>query len=204
MDDPESIEETPLQTKYKRSNRLQYLHEILVQLLINEGQLISGRTNNFLLFNSILFAGFILLLTQRNFIPLYFELLLCFFGLGTCIFHVASTYLSLQVATFWEASIFLIEKDEDFCHSLMLENYNDLDIFSTRKWHIDSIFEPTLEYIKTTRQAEIIRQKRLNCYDLPEILIRPALKLPFARKYFDYANPFLVFLLWAVSLLGII
>ena len=44
----------------RRHDDLWRLYEILVQLVMHEGRFISERTNNFLLFNSILFTGFLL------------------------------------------------------------------------------------------------------------------------------------------------
>jgi hypothetical protein len=44
--------------RLKRHERLRYLHEILVQLVMHEGRFISERANIFLLFNSILFTVF--------------------------------------------------------------------------------------------------------------------------------------------------
>lgn len=87
-------------------------HAMLLQLLMHEGRFISERTSNFLLCNSILFTGILLLMSQiGNMWGLVLKLTLCIFGIVMSAFHYIVIRYTLQAADFWRKQLIQIEKN---------------------------------------------------------------------------------------------
>ena len=147
----ESEEHKPI----KRHKHLQHLHGILVQLVMHEGRFISERTSNFLLFNSILFAGFLLLSTQVGNIGIWaiaLKVALPAVGLIMSVLHSISIARTIDAADFWRSSIGLIEEDSDFWYPTKLGRDADLDIFRARRRYLDGI--------QTRQQQHAVRHFR--------------------------------------------
>lgn len=186
------------QKKLERSKRLQYLHGTSIDLLMNEGHLITERTNNFLLFNSILFAAYILLMLENNYIPIcsILKLILPILGIITCYFHILTISLAFEVATFWRTSIGLIEKDEDFWYPPDSTKDKDLDIMTAKTKYMDAKYHKSNEQ---TRQANPNDRLGLS-HSKPWNIIR---ELPFkvsSNKLFEYWTPFLLIFLWGTTI----
>lgn len=170
----------------KRHDRLQHLYKILVQLVMHEGRFISERTNNFLLFNSILFTGFILLLTpieNTNSWISAIKVLLPAVGLVISILHSVSIARTIDAADFWRSSIGLIEKDTDFWYPAKTEKDADLDIFWARHRYLDGI---------QTRQ----QQNTLRLSQPPAFIKRLSSHLPDPNRIFVFWLPVLIGILW--------
>ena len=140
----------------KRHERLQHLYDILVQLVMHEGRFISERTNNFLLFNSILFTGFILLLTPIENTDSWIstiKILLPAAGLVISVLHSVSIARTINAADFWRSSIGLIEKDADFWYPGKTKKDIDMDIFSQDMEYIN-------DDLKISKIKEFAQQAR--------------------------------------------
>jgi hypothetical protein len=183
----------------ERRNRLQYLHGALIDLLMNEGHLITERTNNFLILNSILFAANILLVIENNntLICLILKIVLPILGILTCYFHILTISLAFEVAIFWRTSIGLIETDEDFWYPSRTEMDEDLDIMIAKTKYMDYKYDNSK--IKT-RQA-VAENKLYLSHSKPWDIVS---NLPFkvsSNKLFEYWVPFLLIFLWLITLL---
>jgi hypothetical protein len=183
--------------KLERSKRLQYLHGALINLLMNEGHLITERTNNFILLNSILFAAYILIIVDDDYIPICsnLKLVLPILGIFTCYFHISTTSLAFEVATFWRTSIGLIEKDEDFWYPPCPAKDKDLDIIIAKTKYMDAKYHKSNEQ---TRQSDPYCILGLS-HSKPGEVIR---ELPFklsSTTFFEYWTPFIIFSLWGIA-----
>jgi hypothetical protein len=177
--------------RLKRHERLRYLHEILVQLVMNEGRFISERTNNFLLFNSILFTGFLLLSIQIDKINAWIIVLkvaLPTVGLVMTILHSISIARTIDAADFWRSSIGLIEEDPDFWYPTKAERDADLDVFKARCRY--------LEGIQTRQQHHALRLSQP-----PSFVKKLSRHLPDPNRIFVFWLPFLIGILWLLALI---
>ena len=177
--------------KLKRHEHLKHTYEILTQLVMHEGRFISERTNNFLLFNSILFTGFLILANQISDTNIYFIVLkiaIPIVGLMMSVLHSVTVSGTINAADFWRSSIGLIETDLDYWYPEKIEQDNDLDIFSARGRSLDKI---------QTRQ----RQNALRLSQPPNFLKRLSSYLPGPNRIFVIWLPFLIFMLWLLALL---
>src|SRR2546422_8732610 len=99
----------------ERAERLRYLHQSLVSLLLREGSFVSERTSIFLIFNSIFFAGFLLLRTHAIQAPwnVLANSLISVVGIVFAILQSLVISQTKNAAKFWRATILLIEQDAD-------------------------------------------------------------------------------------------
>lgn len=178
------------QKSSKRQDYLWHLYEVLIQLVIHEGRLISERTSNFLLFNSILFGGYLILTTQvsndnghivilKVFIPII-ALLMCLFQ------YFIITY-NRDSANFWGRSLKLIEKDPDFCGHNNVNRNIDLDIFTARRRYLDGI---------QTRQEQDMTENYWSNFMREHG--------PHPNQIFAKWLPVLIAIFWLLGLIGII
>lgn len=137
-----SIIKNETDNQKERHKRLKDLYNNLVQLVMHEGRFISERTNNFLLFNSILFASFILISTQTQKVDISiigFKLILSIVGLVITIFQYFIINRTLDASNFWRSSIGLIEEDTDYWYPKKEKNDKDLDIFKARNRYLHGV-----------------------------------------------------------------
>lgn len=179
-------------SQLKRHERLQYLYGLLVQLVMHEGRFVSERTNIWLLFNSILFTGFLVLLTQQYNINIWINALkaaLPAVGLAMSVLHFISIVRTMHTNSFWVSSIRLIEEDPDFWCPVKTERDNDLDIFIARRKYLDGV---------QTRQQYVPRSDQL-----PDFVDKLAYYLPDPNRIFVYYFPALISILWLLALVAI-
>lgn len=173
----------------KRHERLKHLHGILVQLVMHEGRFVSERTNNFLLFNSVLFAGFLLLSTQIYNIDRWFIILkiaLSAAGMLMSIWHIFSITHTINAADFWRSSIGLIEEDPDFWYPSKIERDEDLDIFSARSRYLNGM--------QTRQQQHMLRLSQ------PPIFVKKLSRyFPGTNRISAFWLPFLIGILWLLA-----
>lgn len=118
-----------------RNRRLQHLHGIMVELVMHEGRFVSERTNLFLLFNSILFAGFLILRTQaqtETWLTLAAGTLVPILGIGFSFVQKRLIGSNIAAANFWRSTAGLIQEDEDFWWPRKTIHDCDLDFFHAR------------------------------------------------------------------------
>jgi len=184
--------------KIERSGRLRYLYEALIHLLINEGHLITQRTNNFLILNSILFAAYILLVVRDKytFICFILKIVLSILGVLTCYFHVATISLAFELAKFWRSSIGLIEKDEDFWYPSFPTMDKDLDIMQAKTRYMNSKYGNSNNHTRQEDPDNIIELAHSKPWkvmaELPYTASSP--------KFFEYWIPLLLGILWGTAL----
>jgi hypothetical protein len=107
-----------------------------------EGKFVSERTNNFLIFNSILFTSFLLLSTQVGNVNLWviiLKVVLPIIGFLMVLLHFINITRTIDAADFWRSSIGLVEEDPDFWYPAKVERDTDLDIFRARRRYLDGI-----------------------------------------------------------------
>ena len=123
----------------ERQQRLEHLHNMLVQLIMHEGRFISERTNNFLLYNSFFFAGFIILMTQvqdPTAWSLAISALISFIGILFSGLHILVIGQNISSANFWRSTVGIIEEDSDFWWPQKTDGDTDLDFFHARIRHL--------------------------------------------------------------------
>ena len=175
----------------KRYERLWHLYGILVQLVMHEGRFVSERTNNFLLFTSILFAGFLLLSTQVGNISIWIialKVALPIVGLVMSVLHSVSIARTIDAADFWRSSIGLIEEDPNFWYPAKAERDNDLDIFRARRRY--------LEGIQVRQQQHVLRLSQP-----PSFIKKLSSHLPDPNRIFVFWLPSLIGTLWFLALI---
>jgi hypothetical protein len=176
----------------KRHERLQYLYGILVQLVMHEGRFVSERTNNFLLFNSILFTGFLFLSSQVGNINAWiiaFKVVLPAVGLVMSVLHSISIARTIDAADFWRSSIGLIEEDSDFWYPAKVKKDTDLDIFRARCRY--------LEGIQMRQQQHVLRLSQPHSF-----IKKLSSHLPEPNRIFVFWLPSLIGILWLLALVG--
>lgn len=118
----------------KRHERLWRLYSLLLELVMHEGRFVSERTNNFLLFASILFAGFLFVATQVNQAGMWVFTLktaLASLGVVMSIFHHIIIRHNLQARDFWREKLIQIENDPDFWYPARVEKDMNLNIIES-------------------------------------------------------------------------
>ena len=118
-----------------RSQRLQHLHDNLVQLVIHEGRFVSERTNIFLLFNSLFFAGFVVLRVQplaETGWTLAATVLVPALGLMIGGLQILLISKNVVAANFWRNTAKLIQEDGDFWWPGRKDGDDDLGFFIAR------------------------------------------------------------------------
>ncbi len=119
----------------ERGKRLWSLYSLLLQLVMHEGRFVSERTNNFLVWNSIFFAGFLFLATQlsdRSVWTLALKLAVPTLGIAMSIFQYIVIRHTLDAAHFWRDRLRQIEADADFWYPDKVRGDKDLDIIEAR------------------------------------------------------------------------
>jgi len=181
-----SFNENKNDIRIERHERLKNLYTTLVQLIIHEGRFVSERTSNFLLFNSILFASFILISTQIkevDILILSLKLLLSVVGFIICIFQYSIINSTIDAANFWRSSIRLIEEDPDYWYPNKEDGDKDLDIFKARRRYLDGI---------QTRQTKY----PLKLSELPSITRKTSSFLAKPNSIFGFFLPTLIGIIW--------
>ncbi len=176
----------------KRHERLHRTYEMLVQLVMYEGTLISDRTNSYLLFNSILFATLAILPNRAGCIDILIILKMAFpiLGLTMSVFQSIIIARTIDAADYWRSTIGLIEKDQDFW-SEKKPNDIDLDVFSARKRYING---------DSTRQQE----NPLKLCESLSLINRLSVYLPHPNRIYVFWLPFLIGILWLLALIWIL
>ncbi|WP_440953650.1 hypothetical protein [Methanococcoides sp. FTZ1] len=178
--------------KLKRHEHLMHIYEILTQLVMHEGRFISERTNNFLLFNSIFFTGFLVLanqISETNICFIILKIAIPIVGLMMSVLHSVTISNTINAANFWRSSIGLIEDDDDYWYPSKIEQDTDLDIFKARRRYLDNKIQ--------TRQL----YNPLSLSQPPKLLKRPSSYLPQPNRIFVLWLPSLIGMLWLLALL---
>ncbi|WP_192348634.1 NUDIX hydrolase [Algoriphagus sp. Y33] len=177
----------------QRYSRLQETYSNLIQLITNEAIITLNRTNNFLLFSSVFFAGYGLLFQQNAKSELaqvsIILSVLSVIGIAMCFLHSVSIARSKEVANFWRSSIGLIEDDIDFWHPIKSRFDNDLDIFKARKRYLDGI--------ETRQHLSPLRNRNS---PLPKIAKWLLTAMPSSDKIFIFWIPGFMLVLWVLCL----
>lgn len=172
-----------------RRERLRLQYRVGLDLLINETRLVLERGNIFLLANSILFTGFVVLMAQDD-SSLPLSLLAIGLSVVGLSLSVAQPYLiarTIEASNFWRATIKLIEKDPDFWHPSKLPADDDLDVMLAKQRYDDGV---------SVRQGESgsLRRRR------PPVLWRLGEPLKNPVMFPLYWLPVLIWLLWLFGL----
>lgn len=128
-------EMTENERRQRRQQRLQHLHGMLVQLVMHEGRFVSERTNNFLLYNSIFFGGFLLLRTQlqqQTGWSMAAGIAISSVGIIFSFLFFIIIGRTIASANFWRSTAGLIQQDPDFWFPGETIQDADLDFFSAR------------------------------------------------------------------------
>ena len=176
-----------------RHERLKFTYDKLTLLLINEANLISSRTYNFLTFNSILFAGYLLLNNQPSTncyqTKLIINIVLPVSGIIFSLFHSASIIRTIESADYWRSSIGLIEDDPDFWNAIKSDYDIDLDIFRAKRRYTDGI--------KTRQNDYILRNKGTK---IPRFVQKVLSYLPTPDHINVYLTPAMTIIMWLTGL----
>lgn len=133
MDENKTQKETDKQSK---SKQLHFLYGRLFELIIHEGRYVSERTNAFLIFNGILFAGFSILKVEAadlTFWTTLGTLVIAIVGLYLVILFILIFGQNVYASNYWKKHLQNIEKDADFWYPLRKSDVGkDMDIFTCR------------------------------------------------------------------------
>jgi len=179
----------------QRHDHLCRMYAILAQLVMHEGRFISERTNNFLLFNSILFGGFLLLATRANTFTVWASILsiaLPVAGIVISFFHFVIIYRNVDAANFWRSTIRLIEEDPDFWE-VKAEKDTDLDLFSARSRYLSAAQTRQQQHpLKLSGPPQILEKKPFRSLSLR--YLQP-------NQIFGWWLPILVSILWLLAII---
>lgn len=139
------------QLSSERHVRLWHMYSMLLQLIMHEGRFVSERTSNFLLWNSIFFAGFLFLAIEVVAVRteiLAFKLAVPIVGITMSVFHHLVIRHNLQARDFWRDRLIQIENDPDFWYPAKVAGDNNLNIIQARHAVARSVrrFHPNAMY----------------------------------------------------------
>jgi hypothetical protein len=186
------IEESNNNLVANRHDHLHKTYDTLVQLIMHEEEFVSDITNNYLVFNSILFATLVLLTSQTGMIAVL-RVALPFIGLIMSALHSTIIAHTLEAEDFWRSTIRLIEKDQDFWYPEKLKADDDLDVFTARERYKKDISNPIRqeEYpVKFSRSTNLIKK-------LSRLLPKP-------NRIYAFWLPFIICILWLLALIWVL
>lgn len=175
-----------------RHDHLHKTYETLVQLIMHEEELVSDIIDNYLTFNSILFATLVLLTNQNGMIAVL-RVTLPVLGLIMSILHSTIIAHTLEASDFWRSTICLIEKDQDFWYPGKVKGDNDLDVFTARERYKKDISN-------TTRQEEYT----VKFSQIPDFAKKLYILFPRPNRIYVFWLPFIIGVLWFLALIWVL
>lgn len=175
-----------------RHDHLHKTYETLVQLIMHEEELVSDIIDNYLTFNSILFATLVLLTNQNGMIAIL-RVTLPVLGLIMSILHSTIIAHTLEASDFWRSTICLIEKDQDFWYPGKVKDDSGLDVFTAREKYKKDISNPT-------RQEEYI----VKFGQIPDFAKKLYIILPKPNRIYVFWLPFIIGVLWFLALIWVL